>query len=90
MAEYINRKALLRYIEDTNTVREWLVSQYNADWIYSFIESAPTADVAEVKRAFFITNCYGDSRCSACGKKRINITYRYCPNCGAKMYGGEK
>ena len=32
-----------------NTVDEWIVCKYNADWIYSFIENQPTADVKENK-----------------------------------------
>ena len=50
MAEYIDKQKLLKYLEETNTADEWIANQYNADWIYSFIESQPTADVAEVVR----------------------------------------
>lgn len=50
MAEYIDREKMLKYIEDTNTADEWIVGQYNADWIYSFIESQPTAEVVEVTK----------------------------------------
>lgn len=28
---------------------------------------------------------YGFEKCSACGDKYGSFTYRYCPNCGAKM-----
>lgn len=42
---YIDRKRLLNFIEENNDKNDWLVSQYNADWIYSFIESAPAVDV---------------------------------------------
>jgi hypothetical protein len=50
MAEYIDREKMLKYLEENNTADEWIVGQYNADWIYSFIESQPTADVVEVVR----------------------------------------
>jgi hypothetical protein len=50
MAEYIDREKILKYIEENNTADEWILGQYNADWIYSFIESQPTADVVEVVR----------------------------------------
>lgn len=49
MGEYIDKEKLLKYLEETNTSDEWIVNQYNADWIYSFIESQPTADVVEVE-----------------------------------------
>lgn len=50
MAEYIDKEKLLKHLEETNTSDEWIVNQYNADWIYSFIESQPCADVVEVVR----------------------------------------
>lgn len=30
-----------------------------------------------------------DSYCSECGKLNESIWFNYCPNCGAKMVGGE-
>ncbi len=50
MANYIDRECLLRYLEETVTPEDWLVSQYNADWVYSLIEAPPTACVVEVVR----------------------------------------
>lgn len=53
MAEYINREEMLKYIEEHNTEDNWLVNRYNADWIYNFIDSRPTAEVvpkSEVER----------------------------------------
>ena len=53
MSEYIDREALLKHLEETVPDNDWLVSQFNADWIYSFIESPLAADVApreEVER----------------------------------------
>lgn len=38
---------------------------------------------------------YGDYECSECGQGDVkamdftNLKMRYCPNCGAKMYGAE-
>ena len=54
MAEYIDREELLKYIDEHTNQDEWLVNQYNADWIYNFIDSRPTADVvpkSEVEKA---------------------------------------
>ena len=50
MAEYIDREALLKFLDDTHEDRDWIVNQYNADWIYSLVESQPAADVVEVVR----------------------------------------
>jgi hypothetical protein len=47
---YADKEKMLKYLEENNTADEWIVGQYNADWIYSFIESQPDADVAEVVR----------------------------------------
>lgn len=94
MAEYIDREKMLKYLEENNTADEWIVSQYNADWIYNFIESQPTADVVEVKHgeweSFEIPHMM---RCSECGVSELDIhrtKFDYCPNCGAKMDGGTK
>ena len=50
MAEYIEREAMVAFLEDVHEDNDWLVSQYNADWICSWIESQPAADVVEVVR----------------------------------------
>lgn len=50
MARYIDAHPMEEYINVTNDDKEWLLSQYNADWIMSFIQNQPTADVVEVVR----------------------------------------
>ena len=50
MAEYIEREALVAFLESNHDDRDWLVNQYNADWICSWIESQPAADVLPVTR----------------------------------------
>lgn len=50
MARYIDVDRMQDFLVETNDVDDWCVNQYNADWISSFIESQPTADVAEVVR----------------------------------------
>lgn len=59
------------------------------------ILNAPTADVAEVKHGkWIVDSAHGAIACSACGC--INLGYNgrpkpnYCPNCGARMDGGEE
>lgn len=50
MDDLISRKTLIEFLDETVEDEEMLVSQYNADWIYSFIESAPSVDAVEVVR----------------------------------------
>lgn len=62
------------------------------------ILNAPTADVAEVKHGEWKL-CYEDWRkqiagdeCSVCGSQHFGVSishYPYCPNCGARMDGGD-
>lgn len=64
----------------------------------SFIETAETADVQEVRHGRWINesrNMYGpiSAQCSVCvlfsGTWLRNAPYKYCPHCGAKMDGGK-
>lgn len=50
MPEYIEREALIAFLESSHDDRDWLVNQYNADWICSWIESQPASDVVAVVR----------------------------------------
>lgn len=58
------------------------------------IEDAPAADVAPVvhgrwvpTKAPFMNGC---KDCSVCGYRTVwGHRYNYCPNCGAKMDGGD-
>lgn len=69
---------------------------YPEDVIAS-IENAPAVDVQEIKHGEWKL-CYEDWRrqiagdeCSACGFQHYGTCishYHYCPNCGAKMDGG--
>lgn len=45
MPRYIDADKMLEFIKETNANYHWLLNQYNASWIYDFIESQPTADV---------------------------------------------
>lgn len=62
------------------------------------VNDAPTADVAPVRHGRW-EQCFEDWRkqiegdkCSACGFEHYDCSirsYRYCPNCGAKMRGAD-
>lgn len=85
---YIDKDKMLKYLDETHTDNEWLIGQYNADWIYSFIESQPYADVKEVVYAEWV-ECSNELNkyCSNCKKIHGDIYYKppFCENCGATM-----
>ena len=96
MDEYIEREALLCEIErrEALMVGDKLVS---VDAMKSFIKNRPDADVAPVRHGRWvhehISEGYAWVMCSECEavihKILINKRLNYCPNCGAKMDGGD-
>lgn len=54
--------------------------------IISEISKQPTIEAAPVVHGEWIKETVL-SKCSVCGFRLGADTYRYCPNCGAKMYG---
>ena len=98
MAEYIEREAtieLLRSLGSRDYRREKGTIQ-KAIKMVSFPEYTPSADVATVRHGRWMN---ANSRpktywrkCTACGGMAyfcgIGCSYKYCPNCGAKMDGG--
>jgi membrane protease subunit (stomatin/prohibitin family) len=96
MAEYIDREAAIKaiYDSDPNGIRRTL--GFNVGQIEEALRAIPTADVAPVRHGRWALNKkYGDYECSECGQGDVkamdftNLKMRYCPNCGAKMYGAE-
>lgn len=97
MSRYIDADAAVKRFEELHGSENTLLNSYNADWVISFVETQPTADVQEVKRGHWI---YPDDyqiacTCSCCGWN--GLLYEsdvgdmpYCPNCGAKMNGQEE
>ena len=90
MAEYIERESLFRSIADD-------VAPFNVAMVFRHIHNAPAADVAPVRHGRWI-DAYPDIEpnpmfmygiCSECGfEQGISKYLNYCPNCGAKMDGG--
>lgn len=87
MAEYIERGAFIELVKD---IPMW------GSVAAMFADRIPAADVAPVVHARWVQDADGDWYCTNCdevvaicesGRER---TYRklYCPNCGAKMDGG--
>ena len=102
MAEYIEREALLREIErrERFMVGDKTIS---VDALKRFILNRPAADVAPVVHGQWkemhyeggILDGTNFDRCSVCGYERVfddpafKTVFKYCPNCGAKMDGGD-
>ena len=94
MSDLISREALLDYIDSTNEIKDWCLNRYSADWIYSFVKSAPAADAAPVVHGRWIPHkkdraSYDCSVCKATVGPYIAGCAAYCPNCGARMDGKE-
>ena len=93
MADYIDRDAVISEIER----REALMvgdKRISVDAMKSFIKNRPAADVAPVRHGRWECN----KPCPVCGGDRFegldadiwaDWEPPYCPNCGAKMDGGD-
>ena len=99
MAEYIDREAtieLLRSLGSRDYRREKGTIQ-EAIKMVSFSEYTPAADVAPVRHGRWMNaNSRPKTywrRCTACGGLAyfcgIGCSYKYCPNCGCLMDGGD-
>ena len=57
------------------------------------IDDFPAADVDHVRHGRWIYDHWCEFKCSVCGEFSNSKPYRgkenYCPNCGAKMDGGD-
>lgn len=57
------------------------------------IDNMKSADVEPVRHGRWVHDMVGYVKCSLCNDLEENgcaIFYNFCPNCGAKMDGGEK
>lgn len=95
MSDLISREALLDYIDSTNEIKDWCLNRYSADWIYSFVKSAPSVDAAPMKRGRWIFKWDSEKDpkrlfirivCSECDL-HTGMKSNFCPNCGARMDG---
>ena len=99
MKKYIDADALGIGKADRNV---FTIPEYADGWnsAIEIIENAPTADVAEVRHGHWIERIEKPSwleddvevyyDCSECGTSHWSIIPPYCPECGAKMDGGNK
>lgn len=91
MAEYIDKEAALSLVQpDTPEDEKAAVTIATAKkLVRSIIQRAPAADVAPVVHGRWLCGDYYDigDVCSECDldSQMTHPSYRYCPNCGAKM-----
>lgn len=98
MDEYIKREATIKAIVDSrnryynSASNQYLVGRCDGlDIAAGLLRVAPAADVAPVVHAQWIEDGSGIIICPEC-KRGYNLHAKYthyCPNCGAKMDGGQ-
>ena len=91
MAEYIDRGAAMRAVLGGST------DAHYPEWYAAILMELPTADVAPVVHGRWIdkgeyavcTECGGRSGTQYDGVEPIPLMTQFCPNCCAKMDGGD-
>lgn len=90
-------KAFAELGDNKDTAEGYIINARRDGFYMSrlFAENAPAADVQEVKHGKWEW-CGDHHVCSECGEFALSDEYTgeevlsdYCPNCGAKMDGGE-
>ena len=92
MAEYIEREDALFALRKAERGGS-MTALTRLERAYAEIREMPAADVAEVVHGRWIPTEYPFMNecedCSSCGYRTLyGNGYDYCPNCGAKMDGG--
>lgn len=94
MAEYIERAAVVKIAEKRGLANGLGLGWHSelADCAAREISELPSADVAPVVHGRWDDSFDGITPyCSVCGRshRMMTRTPNYCPNCGAKMDGGD-
>lgn len=101
MAEYIERGALMQFPirrdhYDRKNGNKHFINGIES--VLEYAENLPAADVAPVVHARWVfetatANTLSRIKCDICGwwtlDPSVDNSYKYCPNCGAKMDGGD-
>jgi rRNA maturation endonuclease Nob1 len=94
MDEYIPRKAVLDLQHKLYRSPLSTTIELSPTYIISpdAVQRIPAADVVPVRHGYWINlGKYSDGynwRCSSCKRESV-MAINYCPNCGAKMDGGQ-
>lgn len=93
--------ACINHIKEAPTVKAWTRAEHNADAFHAYVEGKKSAMKhgewleKEVSR-IALDGEMQSARCSCCGLYHTTpflyyfTEYKYCPNCGAKMDGGDE
>ena len=90
MSEYIERETAIAWFMPYAHAEESI----DADVVISDIKGMKAADVAPVRHARWGVevgmNFFKERNCPVCKKRIESNFWNYCPNCGAKMDGGNE
>lgn len=95
MKKMVNEKRFI-YVNDLiERIKKRLKNEMIIGWLCSIVDEVPTVDAVEVVHGRWIEKPYllGTTRyCSICGQNygMPHGVFNYCPNCGAKMDGGNE
>lgn len=82
---------MVEYIKKDEFKAKYLCCGYLPEMSEEEFDQFPAADVAPVVHGRWVFGGDGCVICSKCNEEESNDNHRnYCPNCGAKMDGGEK
>lgn len=96
MDEYIEREMLMKFpIRYDNYDEEHGSIEFinGIETVLEYANSIPAADVAPVVRGYWVrigTNHFECTNCEYDYYDTLAEPISYCPNCGAKMNGGEE
>lgn len=98
MAEYIDKNATVGILEAMSRSADCECIKKRLEKAAKRVSAIPAADVAQVVHGRWeytpqTFNTLGQIRCPFCAwwslDQSIDGIYKYCPNCGAKMDGGD-
>ena len=98
MAEYVERRAIMDFPIrrdhcDKDNANEHFIN--GVESVLEYVSNLPAADVAPVVHGRWVRHeadgaIFASYECSVCSAYPTgSIRSHYCPNCGAKMNGGE-